>query len=137
MQTKDMAEKRRIYVDGKQLEGLVAVAEYVDEKATIEVPEFDKIRVIQNNVQKINPLECTFKIQKNSETLKLLNAWFDNNEVKDVTMERTDAHGVVFEPEMFTDCEMNKLNLPAYAAESPIYSQVAVRFVPFNYSKRV
>lgn len=136
MQQKDLAEKRRLYVDNVEMQGLVNVAEYSLEKGTIEVPEFDKIRTIQNNVRKLVPLEATFKIQRNSATLKILYAWYDNNEVHDILMERTDAHGNTFETVMYPDCEMNKINLPAYDAANPTYAQVAVRFIPWDFDHR-
>jgi hypothetical protein len=136
MQQKDMAEKRRLFVDGSELTGLVSVAEYKLEKGTIEVPEFDKIRVIQNGVRKLQPLEAVFKIQRNSQTLKKLWDWYDNNEIHDISMERTDAHGNTFETDMFPDCECNSVNLPAFDAANPIYAQINVRFIPWDIDHR-
>ena len=53
MQNFDMAEKVRLYSDGEELPGLVNFGEMVVERGTIEVPEFKKIRNIQNGMEKL------------------------------------------------------------------------------------
>ena len=76
MQQNDMAEKKRMYVDGTEVQGLVKVDEYKAEKGTIEVPEFHRIRNIQNGIMKIPLLVGVVKIQRSGGQLELFKNWF-------------------------------------------------------------
>lgn len=132
MQRNDQAEKNRILIDGVEVDGLVAVQEYSLEKGTIEVPEFKKIRIIQNGISKIAPLNLTYKIKRDSDTLKFFRDWFQNDEIKDVVKVRTDATGTEFARTLFQSCECVKYYEPAFEGATPTYAQIQVTLLPYE-----
>jgi hypothetical protein len=132
MQQNSMVEKQKLLIDGQELPGLVKVEEIPFEKMIIDVPEFEWIRKVNANVTTMPTLKATYSLQRNSPTLKFMRSWYDNNEVHDVTLKRTDAHGVEFEKMLFQDCENASKNIPAYDAGSPTYAQVVINIIPYN-----
>ena len=132
MQTHDMAEKVKILVDGEELPGLVNFGELVVEKATIEVPEFHKIRNIQSGISKIPMIDATYKLGRTTKTLKFLRDWYYNDESHDITKVRCDAHGVEFARTLLPSCECVKYFEPAFDGASPTYAQVQTKFVPWD-----
>jgi hypothetical protein len=132
MQKGDMAEKIRLYVSGDEIPGLVNFGEIVVERGVIEVPEFKRIRNIQNGIEKLPVIECTFKVARDSKTLKLLRDWYYNDEVKDITKVRTDAHGVEFSRTLLPGCECIKYQEPQFDGANPTYAQVQTKFVPWD-----
>lgn len=134
MQSFDMAEKVRLYSDGEELPGLVNFGEIVVERGTIEVPEFKKIRNIQNGMEKLPIIECTFKIARGSAIQKILRDWYYKDEVHDLSKVRTDAHGVEFARTMMLGCECIKYHEPVFEGASPTYAQIQTKFVPWDIS---
>lgn len=132
MQRNDMAEIKRLLVDGEELPGLTAVGDVSLEKGQIEAPENKKVRRISNGVVTIPAIEATYKLARNSETAQFLQSWFENDEVHDVTAIRADGHGVEFQRDLWQDCELVRLNKPAYDAQNPTYIQLQVTFVPWD-----
>jgi hypothetical protein len=132
MQRNDQAEKRKVYIDGTEVAGLVSCGEMKLEKGTIEVPEFSKIRIIQNGIMKYPPYELKYKLSKGTSTLSFFRTWFEDNEIHDVTIVRCDAHGGEFARTLLRDCEMTVYTEPEVAAENPPYAQIAVTIVPFE-----
>lgn len=132
MQRNDQAEKNRLLIDGVEIDGLVNVGEYMLEKGTIEVPEFAHIRVIQNGISKVNALEVTYKIRKDSATLKFFRDWYLQNETKDVIKIRTDATGSEFARTLFQSCECVKYYEPAFDASNPTYAQIQATLLPYE-----
>ncbi len=132
MQRNDRAEKRRVYIDGEEIPGLVHIGEMTLEKGTIEVPEFSKIRVIQNGIMKYPPYEMKYKISKGTSTLKFFRTWFEDNEIHDVTIVRTDAHDDEFARTLLSECECAKYTEPEVGAEAPPFAQVSVTILPFE-----
>lgn len=132
-QKNDLAEKRRLLFDGEEKPGLVKMGEFSLENGTIEVPEVDSVSEVQNGVTKIPPLEATYKIQRNGNVDKFFRDYFINKEVKDITVIRMDASGVEFGRFLLQGCECVKYSYPEYAAESPTYANVPVKFVPYKY----
>lgn len=132
MQSNDMAEKKRVIIDGEELPGLVFAGELSLEKGSIEVPEFKKIRVIQNGVSKTPPQELRYKIARGTNTLKFIKDWYFNDEVKDVTIIRTDAHGVEFGRTLLPQCECFQYTEPETDAASPNYAQSTIVLLPWD-----
>jgi hypothetical protein len=132
MQKFDMAEKIRLFIGGEELQGLVSFGETVVERGTIEVPEFRKIRLIQNGIEKLPVIEATFKITRGSPTYKKLKNWYYKDEVHDISKVRTDAHGVEFARTMFPGCECIKYHEPAFDGANPTYAQVQTKFIPWD-----
>jgi len=132
MQRSDQAEKHRVLIDGVEIDGLVNVGEYSLEKGQIEVPEFKKIRIIQNGISKIAPIMLTYKIKKDSETLKFFREWYMNDETKDVTKIRTDATGTEFARTLYQSCECVRYYEPAFDGAAPTYAQVQVTLAPYE-----
>lgn len=126
----DMGEKRIMEVDGEEYVGLINMDEYVIEDDDIEVPGRDKTITIRNGVMKIPPVNCTFKLQRNSATLKNLQDWYYQKQYKDVVIRRVDAGGNEFARELWPNTEIAKCHAPAYDALSPVPAQVLVRMNP-------
>jgi hypothetical protein len=132
MQKGAMAEKKKVFIDGEEIPGLVSVQELVLEKGTIEVPEFHKIRQIQNGISRIPAVELTYKVERNSKTLKFWKDWYKKDEVHDVTIVSCDAHGVEFDRDLLPGCECNKFGRPNFDGASPTYAQLNVRIIPWD-----
>lgn len=131
-QSYDMAEKVRIYIDGEELPGLVNFGELTMEISQIEVPEFEITRIIDSGVRKIPAIELTFKLARESKTLKYLQDWFFNKETHDLTKVRVDAGGVEFGRTLFPSCRCVTYNEPPYDAAAPTYAQCKIKLVPWD-----
>ena len=132
MQPNDMAEKKRVYIDGEEIPGLVYAGELRLEKGTIEVPEFRKIRTIQNGISKIPPYELRYKISRGTNTLQFFQDWYNNDEIKDVTVVRTDAHGSEFARTLMSECECHVKADPETDSANPSYAMITVIILPFE-----
>ena len=126
----DQAEKKIILVDGEELEGLVNIDEYVIEDDVVEVPGRTKTVPVRNGVKKIPAIGATYKLNRNSKTLKKLEDWYYKNETHEITLIRTDSAGAEFARELWTNVEVSKLNAPAYDASAPTYAQAVVTYLP-------
>lgn len=126
----DQSEKKIILVDGEELEGLVGIDEYVVEDDVIDVPGRSKTVPVRNGVKKIPQIPATYKVNRNSKTLKFLEDWYYKNEVHEITLIRTDGAGNEFGRELWPNTEVSKLNAPAYDAAAPTFAQALVTFLP-------
>lgn len=133
-QRNDRAEKRIVEVDSERLSGLVAVAEMTLEKAVLEVPEFDRIRKIQNGVRSIPTMNPTYKLAAETNTEQLLSDWFFNNEDHEAVMHRTDGPGQIFSSLLLPAAEMLSYGLPAYDAASPTFAQISTIWAPWDFT---
>lgn len=131
-QSYDMAEKVRAYIDGDEIPGLVNFGELTIEINQIEVPEFEITRLIDSGVKKIPAQELTYKLARESKTLKFLQSWFFNKETHDLTKVRVDASGVEFARTLFPGCRCVSYNEPQYDAASPTYAQCKIKLVPWD-----
>ncbi len=131
-QSYDMAEKNRVYIDGEEIPGLVNFGEVTLEVNQIEVPEFEVIRLIDSGVKKIPAVELTYKISRESKTLKFLQNWFFNKESHDITKVRVDADGVEFARTLFPSSRCVGYTEPGYDAASPTYAQCKIRVAPWD-----
>jgi hypothetical protein len=132
MQNNSQAEKKKVLFDNEEIPGLTNVAEFMLEKGVIEVPEFAKTRVIQNGVEKVSIVELTYQIKRESGTLQFFKDFYFNQEVKDVTIIRTDAHGSEFARDLLPGCESIKYTVTEYDAANPTYAQIKVTLVPWD-----
>jgi len=127
MQTSDMALKRKVLVDGKELPGLTATSDVKDTEATVEVPGFGRIVEIRSGVKKFEPIESTWKIQRDTITHKFLWDWHYKNENHDVTVVNTDATGEEVNRWLLRDCELPDYNERSYSAAGVEYFGVATK----------
>jgi hypothetical protein len=126
-----MVEKKRVKWDGEELAGLVKVNEVTTEKSTVEVPSFRHIREVQSDVRKLPPLVLTYKFERNTDTQRYLDDFFENNRVVDIEVIRTDAHGIQFgDSETYLGCEGKSMTKPAYDAANPTYAQTVITVIP-------
>ena len=130
MAKSDQVEKKRLLVDGEELEGLIGIDEYVIEDDVVDIPGLNKVVPVRNGVKKIPPIPATYKINRNSKTLKFFQDWYNKNESKEVTIIRTDSSGNEFARELWPNTGVSKLNAPAYDASAPVAAQVLVTFLP-------
>jgi len=133
MQKNDMAEKKKIEVDGEELPGLVRVDEIRIEQGTIEVPEFKRIRMIKNGILKIPVVNLLYKISRNSKTLQFYRDFFYNDEDHDFTIIRTDANGIEFARSELPMCESVLYAEPAWDGANVTYAQLPVMIVPWDF----
>jgi hypothetical protein len=132
MQRNDLAEKKKVIIDGEEIPGLVNFAEIPLEKGQLEVPEFSKIRRIQNGISTVPAIEMTYKIARDTNTLQFFRDWYFLNQEKDVTVIRTDAAGTEFARTLLPSCECVRYAEPAFDAASPTYAQVMVTVAPWD-----
>lgn len=131
-QRNDLAEKKKVMIDGVEIPGLLNVQEIPLEKGQLEVPEFSKIRRIQNGMATIPPVELTYKIQRDTETLDFMKEWFLKDESKDVTIIRTDGSGVEFARTLLPQSECVRYYEPPYDAAAPTFAQVQITLCPWD-----
>jgi hypothetical protein len=131
-QRNDQAEKKRVLFDGEEIEGLVSVSEIALEKGTIDVPEGDRIRRIQNGVSQMPEVELTYKIRRDGAAMEFFRQYYVENQSKDVIIIRVNAAGDEFARTLLQDCECSRYVEPAYDAASPTYAQVSVRLLPWE-----
>jgi len=132
MQSNEMIEKKRIKWDGVEIPGLVSVAEILREKRVVEVPSFRRIRDIQSGIEKLPQITVVYKLERNTNTLEFFESFFDNNEVKDCEIIRTDAHGIEFNRKSYTGCEILSITEPTYDAASPVFAQITIVLAIYN-----
>jgi len=122
----EMVEKKQVYFDRTEIPGLVNVSEIVEEKRSVEVPGFNVIRDVQSGITKQPQITLTYKLERGTNTLRFFEDFFTNNETKDMTIVRTDAHGMEFDRKTYTQCEVLSKTAPEYNAESPNFASIAV-----------
>jgi hypothetical protein len=132
MQQNSLAEKSIIYIDGEEIPGLIFVGETLLEKGTIEVPEFARKRIIQNGITSIPAYDLRYKIDRGTNTSKFFRDWFDNNEIKDVTVVSVDAHGEEFERTLLSGCECTKYSKPETDAANPTFAFRNITLIPWE-----
>lgn len=132
MQSNEMVEKKKALFDGVEIFGLVSVDEITREKRTVEVPSFRRIRDVQADIEKMPQLTLVYKLERNTNTLEFFESYFDNNEVKDLTISRTDAHGVEFNRKVYSQCELLSISEPAYDAATPDFAKITVVVLPYD-----
>lgn len=131
-QRNDMAEKKRVEYDGDEIPGLVNFQEITLERGQLEVPEFDRIRRIQNGITTIPAIEMTYKLGRDTNTLAFFRDWWNQNLQIDVTVIRTDASGSEFARTLLQSCELVRFQEPAFDAASPTFAQIAVTLAPWE-----
>lgn len=133
MQSNDQAEKQKIYIDGEELAGLVSLNELASEEGVIEVPENGKKRNISNGVKTIPQMEATFKIRKNSKTMKILSDWYNLDQEKDIVVVTTDADGEEIKRTLYPDTEcVMQTKSGAYDAGNPTFAQEKTKLIPWD-----
>lgn len=130
MPKSDQVEKIILEMDGEELEGLINMGEYANEKGVVDIPGRNKTVPTSDGVIKIPPVECVFKISRNSTTLNKLKDFYYKNEVHDLVKIITDGAGNEIRRELLTNCECNKWAGPAYDASAPAGSTISTVFLP-------
>lgn len=133
----DIVEKRILLIEGEELPGLVAVDAVNNESDIVEVPGRDKVVSVTNGVEKIPTFLLTYKIGRETETATFLNNWYKNREEKQCVLQRTDGSGNILEQRDLGYCQLSSFNIPAYAAEAPVFAQVSCLLVPESYDRIV
>ena len=128
-----MAEKLRLLIDSEEIPGFVNCEERVFEKGTLEVPSFKKIHNISNGVQKIPTIVAIYKVKREDATLQFFKDWYFKDEKKDITIIRNDADGVEFDRTDGRDAECVKYTEPVWAGEAPVFAQLSIILLPFDY----
>ena len=131
-QRNDLAEKAKLLWDGEEIPGLVSISPTTREKGVIEVPEFRRIRKIQNGITTFSEQTLVYKIQKDSKAHLFWKSFFANDESHDAVHIRCDASGTEFARVLWQSCECTFLEDPEVDLGGPTYAKVTVRVVPFE-----
>ena len=67
-------------------------------------------------MKRFAPLDCVYKIQRDTKTQKFLHDWFNKNEYHDVTVINTDGTGAEVDKWLLRDCENKKYDNRQYNA---------------------
>jgi len=132
MQQHAMALKRRIIIDGNEIPGLVKFGVKNFEEGTLEVPEFQRTRVIENGITKYPALEMTYKIERGTSTLDFWRNYKFNKETHSITEILTDADGVEFSRWLHQDCKCVKYEEPETDLANPPYAQINIVVLPWD-----
>lgn len=130
-QRSEMVEKKRAKWDGVEVDGLIRVGEISLEKALVEAPTFKRIKQVQSDITKLPPLEMEYMVRRDGATLKFFEDFYNNDQVKDLILMRTDAAGNDFpgSKKMYSSCECVKKITPPYDAASPALMKITVTII--------
>ena len=126
MTKNEMALKRRIFIDTEEIPGLVETSELMDEEGSIEVPGFSRKIPIKDGVKMLAPLDCVYKIEKDTKTQKFFSDWYFNNEYHDVAVVNCDQTGEEIDRWTLRDCECKKYSERTYNAGAVEFYGVAI-----------
>ena len=133
MQKNAQADKRRMLFDNFEWPGLVNVGEVNLERGTIEVAEFGVKRKISDGVTDIPALELTYRCDRDTETRKNIEEWFEDKGTKEGTLIYTDGHGQEYRRQLLPKCEIVKKSVPAYDGLTPDYMKYVITVLPWDY----
>ena len=126
IQLNDMALKRKILIDGEEIPGLVETSALKDEEGIVEVPSFNRKIPVKDGVKMLDPVDCVYKIQRDTITEKFFRDWYYKNEYHDVTYLNTDATGAEVNKLLCRDCECKKFDQRAFNAAGIEFFGIAV-----------
>ena len=129
MQKNDLGLKRKILIDGEEIPGLVEMSALKDEEGVIEVPSFGRKIPIKDGVKKFEPIDCTYKVARDTITQKFFYDWFTKNEYHDVTIVNTDVTGEPVDKWLLRDCECSGYDNRAYNAGAVEFFGIMVKLV--------
>lgn len=132
MQKFQMAEKKRIYWDGDELDSLAKVDEITLTKMLVDVPGFKIIHQVSADITKMPLIGMEYVIRRDGNAYKFLYKFYEKNEVKDLVISRTDAHGDEFARTIWEACECVELVEPPYDASAPTYAKVSAKFTAYS-----
>ena len=129
LQKNDMALKRKVLIDGEEVPGLVECSPLKDEEGVVEVPSFSRKHPIKDGVKLFDPLDMTYKVARDTNTVKVFSDWFYKDEYHDVTVVNTDATGAEVNRWLLRDCECKKHDTRAYNAGGVEFFGIAVTII--------
>ena len=131
-QRPDIVEKKRVLIDGNELNGLVSCSPITFEEGVVDIPEPSRIRHARNGVDVVPRFTLVYKVQRDAASLTLFRNWKVNKETHDVTIIRTDATGVEFARDMCQLCDCVKLEEPEFDAANPTYAKITADIIPYE-----
>lgn len=131
-QRNDLAEKKRVLWDGEEIPGLVSITEITYEKGIIEVPEFKRIRKIQNGITTFGEVTLVYKVQRDSKGFVFCKDFHQKDETHDGVVVRTDASGAEFARTLLQSCECTYMSEPEFDAANPTFAKITIRIVPYE-----
>ncbi len=132
IQRTDRAEKKIVKWDGQLIAGLVSVTEISLEKGVIEVPEFSRIRKVQNGILTLPEITFVYKIQVGNSALTFFKDFFELDETHSCVIQRCDAGGTCFAKTYLDDCECRQYTEPEFDAANPTYAKLTVVMLPYE-----
>jgi len=125
-----MVEKKKVLYDGVEVEGLVSVSEVTLEDGIVEVPSFNQITKIGNEITTMPEVTLTYQVKRNGSALKFFQDFHRKHQQKDVIVIRTDASGLEFARDLLSQCECTKDVTPEFDAANPTYSKIQLNLLP-------
>jgi len=135
LQRNDIVEKKKVLFDGVEVPGLINVPAIPENEGTADVPSFSKIVTVRNGITVFPAFDLTYKISQGTITLQFFHDFKNNNEVKDCTIIRVDAHGVEFSRKLYLACECYRLEESGYDAATPVPASITVGLTPWEIKK--
>lgn len=129
MQKNDLGLKRKILIDGEEVPGLVETSPLVDEEGTLDVPSFGRKIPIKDGIKRCAPLDCVYKVARDTKTQKFFYDWFNKNEYHDVTVINTDVTGEAVDKWLLQNCECSKYDARPFNAGAVEFFGVAVTLI--------
>ena len=99
------------------------------EEGVVEVPSFGRKIPVKDGVKKLEPIDCVYKIARDTITQKFFYDWFTNNEYHDVTIINTDVTGEVVDKWLEQDCECAGYDQRAFNAGSVEFFGISVKLI--------
>jgi hypothetical protein len=126
LQINDLSLKRKLLIDGEEIPGLVETSELNDEEGTVEVPSFNRKIAVKDGVKTFSPLDCVYKISRDTKTQKFFSDWYFLNQYHDITVINTDGTGSEIDRWLLRDCECKKYSERTYNAGAVEFYGIAV-----------
>jgi hypothetical protein len=127
-----MARKLKVFIEGEEIPGLVRFGEVALENGIIDVPTFNRIVKIHNGITTMPEVPVSYETRRNTKTRQFLRDWYNNKEVKDMTIVQVDATGQAFEKVLWSDVECRRLSEPEVDFANPTYARIDVTLLPFD-----
>lgn len=133
-QQNGITDVRLLYIDGKQLPGLIKTNEQGFDRDSIEVPEYGYTGLISTGQKKTLPLEIEYIVKRNSLITKYFSDWDKNGgDARDVSMLHTDKSGDplnAYMRSLYSDCELGGIKYPDFDQGARKLSTLKVTLYP-------
>lgn len=137
MQLNAMSDVRIILIGGFQLPGHLTISESGVTEDAIEVPENGKLRLIGSGMEKIEKLEASWLVRRDSIVYLYFKTWRDTGkDARDLVMYYTDKSGKLenaYRRDVWASCELLDFKNPDFDQAARKHAQLNVSLAPYDY----